>query len=200
MGHDVTLEGEHVTLAPLTIEHADALFEVGASPDIWRWMPPTKTCAADMKVWIREALEESRLGRAVPFVILAGDAREIAGSTRFGAMALDHARVEIGWTWIAPPWQRTAVNTEMKLLMLRHAFEVWSCRRVELKTDRRNERSRNAMLRIGATEEGTFRKHLVLPDGSSRDTVYFSITDDEWPVVRAGLLAKLGRTPERKER
>jgi RimJ/RimL family protein N-acetyltransferase len=95
--------------------------------------------------------------------------------------------VEIGWTWIARPWQRTAVNTEAKFLMLRHAFEVWRCMRVELKTNSKNERSRRAILRIGATEEGTLRKHQLNVDGTTRDSVYFSITDDEWPAVKQRL-------------
>ena len=103
----------------------------------------------------------------------------------------EHKRVEIGWTWIAPAWQRTVVNTEAKYLMLRHAFETWRCGRVELKTNARNQRSRQAILRIGAKEEGTLRNHMVNPDGSFRDTVYFSIIDSEWPEVKRLLEEKL---------
>jgi RimJ/RimL family protein N-acetyltransferase len=108
-------------------------------------------------------------------------------------MNIDRAnrRVEIGSTWIAPAWQRTAVNTEAKFLMLRHTFEVWQCLRVELKTDALNHKSRNAILRIGAKEEGTLRKHVVTWTGRIRDSVYFSILDPEWPEVKARLSAKL---------
>jgi RimJ/RimL family protein N-acetyltransferase len=108
-------------------------------------------------------------------------------------MDLANRKVEIGSTWIAPPWQRTAVNTEAKFLMLRHAFETWNCLRVELKTDALNERSRNAILRLGAKEEGTLRKHMLTWNGRERDSVYFSILDTEWLGVKAGLEAKLAR-------
>jgi RimJ/RimL family protein N-acetyltransferase len=118
------------------------------------------------------------------------------GSTRFMNIDRTNRRVEIGSTWIAPAWQRTAVNTEAKYLMLRHAFEVWGCVRVELKTDALNQKSRNAILRLGAQEEGTLRRHLVTSTGRVRDTVYFSILDNEWPAVRAKLKAKLAsQTP-----
>jgi RimJ/RimL family protein N-acetyltransferase len=115
------------------------------------------------------------------------------GSTRFGNIEPDHRRVEIGWTWIGRDWQRTAVNTETKLLMLTHAFETWGCVRVELKTDALNARSRAAILRIGAREEGTMRQHQVTESGRLRDTVYFSILDREWPEVKRGLEDKLRR-------
>jgi RimJ/RimL family protein N-acetyltransferase len=117
----------------------------------------------------------------------------VVGSTRFCAIAPEHRRVEIGWTFVAAPWQRSAVNTEAKLLMLRHAFETWGCRRVEFKTNALNARSRAALLRLGATEEGTFRSHMVQPDGSRRDTVYFAIIDHDWPAVRARLETRLAR-------
>ena len=113
------------------------------------------------------------------------------GSTRFMNIDRVNKRVEIGSTWIAPPWQRTAVNTEAKYLMLRHAFEVWGCIRVELKTDALNQKSRNAILRIGAKEEGTLRRHLMTWTGRVRDTVYFSIWDSEWAQVKAGLENRL---------
>lgn len=173
----------------------DALFGIGVDEDVWRFMPPPVRTRDDMAAWVEAALQEAALAHACPFVVLAGSERLVAGSSRFGAMALAHGRVEIGWTWIGKAWRRTAVNTEMKLLMLTHAFEVFGCQRVELKTDTRNARSRAAMLRIGAREECTMRKHMRLPDGSYRDTVYYRITDDEWPRVRAILRKKLGRDP-----
>ena len=115
------------------------------------------------------------------------------GSTRFGNIEPTHRRIEIGWTWIGRPWQRTVINTEAKYLMLRHAFEEWKCIRVELKTNAKNVRSRAAIARIGGKEEGTLRRHMINADGSYRDSVYFSILDDEWPNVKARLEERLGR-------
>ena len=115
----------------------------------------------------------------------------IIGSTRYGNIDRVHHRVEIGWTWVARQWQRSAVNTEMKYLLLRHAFETLKCIRVELKTDSLNERSRAAILRIGAREEGTFRNHMITASGRIRHTVYFSILDSEWPDVKTRLERKL---------
>lgn len=116
----------------------------------------------------------------------------VVGSTRFGSISHEHRRIEIGWTWIGTRWQRSGVNTEAKYLMLCHAFETIGARRVELKTNALNTRSRDAMRRIGATEEGTMRQHMLRPDGSSRDSVYFSIIDGEWPVVKARLQEMMG--------
>ena len=144
-----------------------------------------------MRRYVEAALAEQAAGTALPFATVLREGDVVVGSTRFGSIAPEHRRVEIGWTWIAPPWQRTAVNTEAKLLMLRHAFETWGCRRVELKTNARNARSRAAMLRIGAREEGILRKHMINADGSARDSVYFSVVDDEWPAVRERLEAML---------
>ena len=128
----------------------------------------------------------------MPFATVERSSGRVIGSTRFMAIAAPHRRVEIGSSWVAKPWQRTAVNTEAKYLMLRHAFETWGCLRVELKTDSRNERSRRAMLRLGCVEEGTYRKHVVTERGQVRDTVYFSVVDDEWPAVKARLEGLLG--------
>ena len=128
----------------------------------------------------------------MPFATVERNSKKIVGSTRFMNIDAMNRHVEIGSTWIAPPWQRTAVNTEAKYLMLRHAFETWKCMRVEFKTDLMNERSRRAILRLGAKEEGTFRKHMVTWSGRIRDSVYFSIIDTEWPEVKARLEAKLG--------
>jgi len=127
----------------------------------------------------------------VVFASLERGSGQTIGSTRFMNIDRANRRVEIGSTWIAPAWQRTAVNTEAKYLMLRHAFEVWGCMRVELKTDALNQKSRNAILRIGAKEEGTLRRHLVTWTGRVRDTVYFSILDDEWVDVKSGLESRL---------
>jgi RimJ/RimL family protein N-acetyltransferase len=190
----VTLEGTHVRLEPLALErHWDGLRAVGLDPELWRWTVSKVEAEEDLRRYLESALRDQAAGHALPFATVERARGRVVGSTRFGAIAVRHRRVEIGWTWLARPWQRTAFNTEAKYLMLSHAFEVWGCRRVELKTDARNERSRAALLRIGCREEGTFRKHMVTDRAGVRDTVYYSIVDDEWPVVKAGLEGMLAR-------
>jgi len=146
-----------------------------------------------MRTYIRAALDGQELGVALPFVTIWQATDEIMGSTRFGNIDAPNHRVEIGWTWIGKPWQRTPANTEAKFLMLQHAFEVWHCIRVEFKTDVLNARSRAAILRLGAKEEGIFRQHMITDSGRLRDTVYFSVIDDEWPGVKAHLQALLAK-------
>jgi RimJ/RimL family protein N-acetyltransferase len=187
----VTLEGRVVRLEPLGLHHLEALCAVGLEPSLWALTTIQVTSPADMRRYVETALADQEAGTAVAFATVVRDGNMVVGSTRFGNIALEHKRTEIGWTWITPRWQRTVVNTEAKYLMLRHAFEVWKCRRVELKTSALNARSRAAMLRIGAKEEGTLRKHMVNADGSARDSVYFSITDDEWSEVRERLEQRL---------
>ena len=181
------LEGTHVRLEPLTIEHLAPLTAIGLDPDIWRWTLTRNLTTEDMRHYVEIALSERRAGQSLPFATIERSSGRVVGSTRFAGIDATHRRVEIGWTWIGRPWQRTAVNTEAKFLMLRHAFEVWHCQRVELKTSSKNERSRRAILRIGATEEGTLRKHQLNADGTARDSVYFSIIDDEWPAAKRRL-------------
>lgn len=194
-----TLSGAHVRLVPLALEHLAALAEVGLDPELWRLTVSRVESHDDLRRWVEDALREQRAGTALPFVTtLAGDGRAV-GATRFGNVAVAHGRLEIGWTWVARPWQRTPVNTEAKYLMLRHAFETLGARRVELKTDALNARSRAAILRLGAVEEGVLRRHTVTDGGRVRDTVYFSILDEEWPVVRArleGWLRAGGQPPQ----
>lgn len=189
----VTLEGDHVRLVPLTLDHVDALWAVGQDPALWTWGTASVASRGDMERYVRSALAAQDAGTALPFATLHKESRTAVGSTRFGNADPRHRRVEIGWTWVAPPWQRTAVNTEAKLLMLRHAFGSLGCERVEFKADALNERSRRALLRLGATEEGTLRRHMTTASGRVRDTVYFSVVRDEWPRVEARLLAKLDR-------
>lgn len=189
----VTLAGDVVHLAPLRLEHVDGLWEAGRDPELWRLTVSRVASRDDMRRYVESALAEQAAGTALPFATLLASTGEIVGSTRFGNIAPAHRRVEIGWTWIAPAHQRSAVNTAAKYLMLRHAFEVWGCMRVELKTNVLNARSRAAMLRIGAIEEGVLRKHALSGDGTPRDSVYYSILDDEWPAVRARLEMLLAR-------
>lgn len=183
----VTLCGRVVRLEPLAIDHVAALARVGLEPELWRWIPEAVTTVEEMRAYVATALDEARRGVSLPFVIINQASNQIIGSTRYGSIEIGDRRLEIGWTWITPAFQRTAVNTKAKLLLLTHAFEKLRLNRVEFKTDALNEKSRNALRRIGAIEEGIFRKHKVTASGRIRDSVYFSIIDTEWPAVKARL-------------
>ncbi len=185
------LEGTLVRLVPLDLAHVDALAAIGLDEEIWRWMPYRVRNRDGMRRLVEDALSAQRAGTAIPFATTLRESGAIVGTTRYMNIDLANKRVEIGGTWIAPAWQRTRVNTEAKFLMLTHAFERMGCRRVEFKTHALNARSRAAIARLGATEEGTLRRHMVQEDGSSRDSVYFSIIDDEWPEVKRRLEARL---------
>lgn len=187
------LEGTRVRLEPLTLEHHAALCEVGLDPELWQWIPYRATTAEEMLAYIQSALKDQAAGTAQPFATVERATGRVIGSTRYMNIDVTNQRREIGATWIAKPWQRTAINTEAKYLMLRHAFETLGCVRVELKTDALNQKSRNAILRIGAKEEGTLRQHMVTWTGRLRDSVYFSVLDSEWPEVKTALEAKLTR-------
>jgi RimJ/RimL family protein N-acetyltransferase len=187
----VTLSGRFATLVPLTRDHAAPLSEVGLDPSLWKWIPIKVRTPGEMAAYVDAALGDQERGVSLPFATIEASTGKAIGSSRYMNIDMPNRRVEIGATWIAPAWQRTGINTEAKYLMMRHAFEVLGCNRVELKTDALNERSRNAILRIGAKQEGIFRKHVVCHDGRIRDSVYFSVTIDEWPEVKAGLEAKL---------
>ena len=191
----VTLEGRYVRLIPLQMGHVPALWRAGSDPELWRFTTLQIRSEQDMHAYIAAALEEQQRGVSLPFSTVEIASGEIVGTTRFAAIVPEHKRVEVGYTFIGPGWQRTAINTEAKLLMFRHAFETWHCNRVELKTNALNQKSRNAMLRIGCREEGTLRRHIINNDGSVRDTVYFSVVADEWPEVHAHLQRLLARTP-----
>jgi RimJ/RimL family protein N-acetyltransferase len=187
----VVLEGQHVRLEPLAMQHAAGLAEVGLDDDLWKWIPVPVRTLEEMSSYVQAALNEQKSGSALPFVLMEKACGRIIGSTRYGNIERVHHRLEIGWTWVARPWQRTPVNTEAKYLLLRHAFETLKCIRVELKTDSLNARSRAAILRIGAHEEGTFRNHMITASGRIRHTVYFSIVDSEWPEVKNRLENRL---------
>jgi len=188
-----SLEGRYVRLEPLRPEHATVLWEVAKDhlADLFQWIPYQLNSLEDFQAFNRQVLEEQARGLTIPFSTVERGSNQVVGTTRFMNMDLANRKVEIGSTWIAPRWQRTAVNTEAKYLMLCHAFEVWKCLRVELKTDALNQRSRRAILRLGAKEEGTLRKHMLTYNGRQRDSVYFSILDTEWPSVKARLGAAL---------
>jgi len=189
----VVLEGRKVRLEPLMLEHVARLAEVALDPSIWRWTIARPTDEAGVRAWAETALANRAAGSEFPFVTLEASTGRPIGSSRFMNIALEHRRLEIGWTWVAPAWQRTGANREAKLLMLGHAFDTLGCRRVEFKTDSLNEPSRTALLGIGAQFEGIFRNHMVMPDGRMRHSAYYSVIDEEWPAVRARLEPSLAR-------
>ena len=185
-----TLTGRLVRLVPLRREHAEGLWTASRDPRTWRWLSIAQPAArAELEAWLDDALAASAAGTEIPFVTVSRD--RVVGSTRFLALRPEHRSVEIGWTWLHPSAWGTGVNVEAKLLMLRQAFESWGCRRVELKTDASNERSRGAMEALGATFEGVHRKHMLVRAGENRDSAWYSILDDEWPAVRESLSARL---------
>lgn len=187
------LDGDAVRLEPLRADHLDGLTEAGRDPRIWAWMPADGSTPDGMAAIVAAALGSQAAQTAVPFVIVEQRTDRVVGSSRYMNLAPDDLRLEIGWSWLDPAFQRRAANSEAKLLMLGHAFDVLGCRRVELKTDALNEPSRTAILAIGATFEGIFRKHMVMARGRARDTAYYSIVDEEWPAIRTGLVARLAR-------
>lgn len=188
----VTLEGRHIRLEPLAEAHAEALWAGSSEPALYRFTPYHLGSADDLRAFIATAAGAQARGEGLAFATIERATGLPVGSSSYLAAVAPHRRLEIGGTWVIPARQRSPINSEAKLLMLRHAFETLGCLRVEFKTDRLNERSRRALLRIGAVEEGTFRNHMVMPDGRRRDSVYFSIVADEWPAVQQrlqGLLA-----------
>ena len=191
----VTLQGTGLRLEPLSLEkHLDGLCAIGLAPELWRWIPSQVRTPADMRSYIESALTDQASGTALPFGLVQagpGQSGPIIGCSRFGNISLRDRRLEIGWTWVAPAWQRSSVNTEAKTLLLSHAFETLGAHRVELKTDFLNDKSRAAIARLGAQQEGIFRRHVITDTGRVRDTVYFSIIDSEWPAVKARLQALL---------
>ncbi len=202
------LEGEVVRLEPLARRHEEGLFEAARDERIWAWMPfpagdgsyyPAAT-RETFRPWIEDALARSEAGTEAAFATVDAKTGEPVGSTRFLALRPEHRGLEIGWTWLTPSRWRTGANVEAKLLMLGHAFGRLGCVRVELKTDARNERSRNAMTALPARFEGIFRKHMLVRGGQRRDSAYYSIIDDEWPQVRANLERRLaGGANEQEE-
>lgn len=197
----ITLEGAAVRLEPISRGHAELFWQIAKNDldIIFRWIPYSMKTPEDFQRLVEKALSEQERGESVVFATVERASGRVIGSTRFMNIDRGNRRVEIGSTWIAPAWQRTAINTEAKYLMLRHAFEVWGCVRVELKTDALNDRSRNAILRIGAKEEGTLRRHVVTWTGRIRDSIYFSILDLEWPAVRQKLEERIGTVSPTKE-
>ncbi len=186
----VTLEGAGVRMAPLTEAHEAELLAI-LDPTLTQWFPKSMQTREDVRAYIAEALAWQKAGTAVPFATIERASGKLIGTTRFANIDRANKRAEIGWTLVARAHQRSAVNTEAKLLMLTHAFETWGCIRVEFKTDSLNIQSRTALTRLGATEEGIFRNHVICASGRLRHSVYFSITNDEWPAIKQRLLRRL---------
>jgi RimJ/RimL family protein N-acetyltransferase len=188
----VTLQGTRIRMEPLSIDrHFEGLAEIGLDPELWRWTLNFVETRDDLLAYLQEALDRQAEKNSLPFATVDRATGRVVGCTRFGNIEPKHRRVEIGWTWVGRSFQRTHVNTEAKYLMLSHAFDTWHCGRVELKTNALNRKSREAILRIGAKEEGILRKHAISDRGVARDTVYHSITDDEWLEVKARLESML---------
>lgn len=189
----VTLTGSLVSLEPLTRARVPHLAAIGLDPELWRLQPRPIQSVEDMGAYVDQALEEQVRGTGLPFVIVRRSDRAVIGSTRFMDFTPAHRRVEIGATWLARSAQRTGANVEAKLLLLGHAFEALAVQKVVFKTEALNTQSRTAIAALGATEEGTFRRHLIADNGRMRDMTYFSILDSEWLDVRARLTARLNR-------
>ena len=196
----VTLEGQRVQLEPLSPAHEEALIAAASDGELWNSTVTIVPSPATMAAYIEAALHGQSEGDELPFVIIRkGGASvppvkatdQVVGTTRFYDIRPAERRVAVGYTWLSQSAQRTAVNTEAKFLLLTHAFEVWRCNRVELITDVLNQQSRIAILRLGAKQEGILRRHLIMPNGRIRDSVVFSIITEEWPEVKARLVAKL---------
>jgi RimJ/RimL family protein N-acetyltransferase len=189
----VILKGRYVRLEPLSPEYEEQLIAAAADGELYHSTVTIVPDRAGMAAYIAAALNGQAQGLELPFVIIRASSGQVVGSTRFYAIERPHRRVEIGYTWLAATAQRTAVNTEAKLLLLTHAFESWRCVRVGLVTDALNHQSRTAILRLGAKQEGILRNHMIMPDGRYRDSVCFSIIEAEWPGVKAGLEGRLGQ-------
>jgi RimJ/RimL family protein N-acetyltransferase len=187
----IILEGRHARLEPLTQGHAEALLKAAGDGELWNSRVTIVPSRETISAYLQAALDGQAQGRELPFVIIRKSSNQVVGTTRFYEIRTSDRAAAIGYTWLAKSAQRTAINSEAKLLLLTHAFENWKCVRVELITDVLNEQSRAAILRLGAKQEGILRKHLTLPSGRIRDSVVFSIIDSEWPEVRAGLATKL---------
>lgn len=187
----VVLDGPLVRLEPLSFDHLDSLVAVGLDADIWRWTIARPQDPAGVRAWLEQALATAATGAEVPFATVDVASGRAIGSSRFLSIAPEHRRLEIGWTWLGTAFQRSGANRAAKLLQLRHAFEDLEANRVEFKTHASNERSRGALLGLGARFEGVFRRHMIMPDGSLRDSAYYSVIAEDWPALRAHLEAEL---------
>jgi RimJ/RimL family protein N-acetyltransferase len=187
----VVLDGPLVRLEPLSVDHLADLTAVAIDPAIWRWTIARPLDAAGVRAWLDKALANAASGSEVPFATIDVASGRAIGSSRFLSIVPEHQRLEIGWTWLGAAYQRTGANRAAKLLQLRHAFGGLGAIRVEFKTHASNEQSRAALLALGARFEGVLRHHMIMPDGSLRDSAYYSVVAEEWPALEARLAAEL---------
>ena len=190
----IVLEGQHVRLEPLTYAHTESLIAAADDGEIWKSDVTVVPAADTIHKYLEDALVGLKRGSELPFAIVRKATGDVVGTTRFYEIMPADRRVAIGYTWLARSAQRTPVNTETKLLLLQHAFDYWKCVRVEFITDVLNQQSRDAILRLGARQEGVLRNHMIMPSGRIRDSVFFSVIAEEWPEVRANLKEKLARS------
>lgn len=181
----VTLQGQWVRLAPLEQRHAGDLAAVATDREVWQYLLAPLATPADVELFVERALAAAERGEEVPFVTVDCATETVVGTTRFMDIRREHHAVEIGNTLLGRAWWRTVLNSEAKYLLMRHLFDTIGCQRVSLKTDRLNERSQRAIERLGAVREGVLRKHMIVQNGRPRDTVYYSIVDEEWPAIKA---------------
>ncbi len=193
----ICLEGPHLRLEPLRSQHAPSLLAVARAPEIWSWLPATVMTPSAMDEFLSEAQKAEAEGREYAFGVVLRQGNRVVGSTRYLEVTPEHRRVEIGWTWYAPDMWGTVVNPEAKFLLLQHAFEDWHAIRVAFKTDVMNVRSQHALRKLGAQYEGTHRHHRIRPDGTIRDTMWFSILDHAWPQVKSALLERMASESSR---
>jgi RimJ/RimL family protein N-acetyltransferase len=187
----VTLQGSIVRLEPLSLDHLDGLAEVAFDPSLWRWTLARPIDATGLRAWMEAALANAAAGSERPFATVDQSSGKAIGSTRFMSIVPEHRRLEIGWTWVGAAWHRRGANVEAKYLQLQHAFETLGANRVEFKTDSQNERANPALLGIGATFEGTFRNHMVMPDHRLRHSNYYAVVVEDWPAVKDRLEARI---------
>lgn len=188
---DTTLQGSRITLRPLQYTDADALVHAAADGELWNLTVTVVPSPTTVDAYLKKALDGRDAGTVLPFVIVLKDTGEMIGSTRLWKIDRLNRKLEIGSSWISARWQKTFVNTEAKYLLLRHAFELLDCVMVQFTTDEHNQASRQAILRLGAQQEGIVRHERIMPDGRKRNSVRFSIIDEEWPGVRRNLEQKL---------
>jgi RimJ/RimL family protein N-acetyltransferase len=190
---DIDLTGVTVELQPLQLNHTSQLLEAAADGELWNMTLTVVPGPDTVEQYVAIALEGRQAGTVMPFVIVQRETGKVVGSTRFWKIDRKNRKLEIGHTWLSESSQRSGINTEVKYLLLTHAFEAMNCVRVQFTTDELNEKSRAAILRIGATQEGIVRHERIMPDGRKRNSVRFSIIDSEWPTVKALLEAKMRR-------
>jgi N-acetyltransferase len=191
--------GRLAIVEPLAAEHEQGLIEAASEPELFTWMPVDMASSRNaVRDWLTTTLAAARAGREVPYAIIDAGSGAVVGSTRFLELRFEHLRAEIGWTWLARPAWSTGINVETKLMLLEQAFDRAGLRRVEFKTDARNERSREALLALGTKFEGLLRKHMVVRDGAARDSAYYSVIDDEWPALREQLRQRVDQHAARR--